>query len=154
MIATSGNFVLSVLKGDKVSDANVIERLTTKNIFAPLQKDNRCEFIGIINASGKKINKVEIINIVGTPIRTFEGYGSSSAITVIAGLSYPFDHINSIKDIAKQKYDVRENAIKAAPIMTLDDIDFGEKKPSKNVETDKKANKKPSRRDRLKELQN
>lgn len=150
MIATSGNFVLSVLKGDKVSDANVIERLTTKNIFAPLQKDNRCEFIGIINASGKKINKAEIINIVGTPIRTFEGYGSSNAITVIAGLSYPFDHINSIKDIAKQKYDVRENAIKAAPTITLDDIDFGEKKPSKNVE----AAKKPSRRDRLKELQN
>ena len=38
--------------------------------------------------------------------------------------------------------------------MTLDDIDFGEKKVSKNVEVDKKANKKPSRRDRLKELQN
>ncbi|MBD5535145.1 MAG: hypothetical protein HDQ99_05735 [Lachnospiraceae bacterium] len=154
MIETSGNFVLSVLKGDKVSDANVIERLTTKNIFAPLQKDNRCEYIGIINASGKKINKAEIINIVGTPIRTFEGFGSTNAITVIAGLSYPFDHINSIKDIAKQKHDERENAIKAAPTMTLDDIDFGEKKVSKNVETDKKANKKPSRRDRLKELQN
>ena len=42
MIATSGNFILSVLKADKVSDASVIERLTTKNIFAPLQKDNRC----------------------------------------------------------------------------------------------------------------
>lgn len=37
--------------------------------------------------------------------------------------------------------------------MTLDDIDFGEKKVSKNVEADKKVNKKPSRRDRLKELQ-
>lgn len=153
MIATSGNFILSVLKADKVSDASVIERLTTKNIFAPLQKDNRCEYIGIINATGKRINKAEIINIVGTPIRTFEGFGSTNAITVIAGLSYPFDHINSIKDIAKQKHDERENAIKAAPTMTLDDIDFGEKKVSKNVEADKKANKKPSRRDRLKELQ-
>ena len=69
-------------------------------------------------------------------------------------MSYPFDHINSIKDIAKQKHVERECAIKAAPTMTLDDIDFGEKKVSKNVGTDKKANKKPSRRDRLKELQN
>lgn len=154
MIATPGNFVLSVLGAEKVSDANVIERLTTKNIFAPLQKDNRCEYIGIINSSGKKINKAEIINIVGIPRRTYEGYGSKSgAITVIAGLSYPFDHINSIKEIAKQKHDERENAIKAAP-MTLDDIDFDEKEVSKDIETEKKVNKKPSRRDRLKELQN
>lgn len=154
MIATPGNFVLSVLGGDKVSDANVIERLTTKNIFAPLQKDNRCEYIGIINSSSKKINKAEIINIVGTPRRTFEGFGSNNAITVIAGLSYPFDHINSIKAIAKQKHDERESAIKATPTATLDDIDFEEKTVSKNTETETKVNKKPSRRDRLKELQN
>lgn len=152
MIATPGNFVLSVLGNDKANETSIIERLTTNNIFAPMQKDGRCEYVGIINASNKGIKKEEIIKLVGTPRRTFEGYGSDKAITVISGLSFPFDHLNSIKAIAKQKYDERANAIKSAPTATLEDIDFEEEIISKPVETEKKVNKKPSRRERLKEL--
>ena len=61
-------------------------------------------------------------------------------------------HLNSIKAIAKQKHDERANAIKSAPTATLEDIDFEEETVSKPVETEKKVNKKPSRRERLKEL--
>lgn len=154
MIATPGNFVLSVLGNDKVSETSIIERLTTNNIFAPIQKDGRCEYVGIINASNKGVKKEEIIKLVGTPRRTFEGYGSDKAITVISGLSFPFDHLNSIKVIAKQKHDERQSAIKAAPVTTLEDIDFGEETVLKTVEVEKKESKKPSRRELLKMLQN
>lgn len=154
MIATPGNFVLSVLGNDKANDESVIERLTTKNIFAPMQNDRRCEYVGIINIANRGIKKEEIIKLVGTPRRTFEGFGSDKLITVISGMSYPFDHINSIKDIAKQKHDERQNAIITAPIATLEDIDFEEETVSKTVETEKKATKKPSRRELLKMLQN
>lgn len=151
MIATSGSFVVSVLGAEKANGAKVVEMLTTNNIFAPIQNDNKCEYIGIINSSNKGIRKEEIINIVGTPRRTFEGYGSDSTITVIAGLSFPFDHLNNIKAIAKEKHDARQSAIKSAPTMTLDDIDFDE--PTETVREPKKDSKKVSRRDMLKRLQ-
>lgn len=148
MISTSGNFVLSVLGSDKANEANVIERLTTNNIFAPMQKDGRCEYVGIINASNKSIKKEEIIKLVGTPRRTFEGFGSDKVITVICGLSFPFDHLNSIKAIAKQKHDERLNAIKTAPVTTLEDIDFDDYQNEVEPEKPKKI----SRREMLKQL--
>ena len=153
MIATPGNFVLSVLGNDKANEASVIERLTTNNIFAPMQKDGKCEYIGIINTSNKGIKKEEIIKLVGTPRRTFEGYGSDKVITVISGMSFPFDHINNIKAIAKQKHDDRQNALKTVQTATLEDIDFEEETVSQSVKTEKKVNKKPSRREMLKMLQ-
>ena len=112
ILSTHGSMVLSVLGNEKASSEKVIEMLTTNNIFAPIQKDGKCEYIGIIN-SAKKINKDDIIKIVGIPRRTFEGYGSDKTITAISGLSFPFDHLNSIKEIAKQKHDERINAAKA-----------------------------------------
>ena len=154
MIATPGSFVLSVLGNDKANETSIIERLTTNNIFAPMQQDGRCEYVGIINATNKSIKKEEILKVVGTPRRTFVGFGSDKAITVISGLSFPFDHLNNIKAIAKQKHDERTNAIKSAPTVTLEDIDFEEETVSKTVELEKKANKKPSRRELLKMLQN
>ena len=153
MIATPGNFVLSVLGNDKANEASVIERLTTNNIFAPMQKDGKCEYIGIINTSNKGIKKEEIIKLVGTPRRTFEGYGSDKVIAVISGMSFPFDHINNIKAIAKQKHDDRQNALKTVQTATLEDIDFEEETVSQPVKTEKKVNKKPSRREMLKMLQ-
>ena len=100
MIATPGSFVLSVLGNDKANETSIIERLTTNNIFAPMQQDGRCEYVGIINATNKSIKKEEILKVVGTPRRTFVGFGSDKAITVISGLSFPFDHLNNIKAIA------------------------------------------------------
>ena len=154
MIATPGNFILSVLGNDKANEESVIERLTTNNIFAPMQKDGRCEYVCIINNSNKGIKKEEIIKLVGTPRRTFEGFGSDKVITVVCGLSFPFDHLNNIKFIAKQKHDERQNAIKTAPTAILEDIDFEEETASKPVEKEKKVNKKPSRRELLKMLRN
>ena len=113
-----------------------------------MQKDGRCEYVGIINASNKSIKKEEIIKLVGTPRRTFEGFGSDKVITVICGLSFPFDHLNSIKAIAKQKHDERLNAIKTAPVTTLEDIDFDDYQ--NQVESEKP--KKISRREMLKQL--
>lgn len=152
MIGAHGSFILSVLGAEKANDTKVVEMLTTSNIFAPLQKDGKCEYIGIINSSNKGIKKEEIINIVGTPRRTFEGYGSNTTITAIAGLSFPFDHLNNIKAIAKQKHDERVNAINVVSTATLEDIDFSntEVKVVEKVKTD--VPKKISRREMLKKL--
>ena len=139
ILSTHGSMVLSVLGNEKASSEKVIEMLTTNNIFAPIQKDGKCEYIGIIN-SAKKINKDDIIKIVGIPRRTFEGYGSDKTITAISGLSFPFDHLNSIKEIAKQKHDERINAAKAIKSNELEDLDF-----SDDVVVEKEEKQKPQK---------
>ena len=142
--------VLSVLGNEKASAEKVIEMLTTNNIFAPIQNNGKCEYIGIIN-SNKKINKEDIIKIVGIPRRTFEGYGSDKTITAISGLSFPFDNLNSIKEIAKQKHDERINATKAIKSNELEDLDFTD-----DIAIEKEEKQKPkklSRREKLKMLQ-
>ena len=149
ILGTHGSMVLSVLGNEKASAEKVIEMLTTNNIFAPLQNDSKCEYIGIINST-KKIDKKEIIKVVGIPRRTFEGYGSDKTITAISGLSFPFDHLNSIKEIAKQKHDERINAAKAIQSNELEDLDFTD-----NVMAGKEEKQKPkklSRREKLKML--
>lgn len=151
ILSTHGSMVLSVLGNEKASAEKVVEMLTTNNIFAPIQKDGKCEYIGIIN-SAKKINKDDIIKIVGIPRRTFEGYGSDKTITAISGLSFPFDHLNSIKEIAKQKHDERINVAKAIKANELEDLNF-----SDDVVVEKEEKQKPkklSRRDKLKMLSN
>ena len=150
ILSTHGSMMLSVLGSEKASAEKVIEMLTTNNIFAPIQNDGKCEYIGIIN-SNKKINKEDIIKIVGIPRRTFEGYGSDKTICAISGLSFPFDHLNSIKDIAKQKHDERINAAKAIKSNELEDLDFTD-----DVVVEKEEKQKPkklSRREKLKMLQ-
>lgn len=80
------------------------------------------------------------------------GYGSDKTITAISGLSFPFDHLNSIKEIAKQKHDERINAAKAIKSNELEDLDF-----SDDVVVEKEEKQKPkklSRRDKLKMLSN
>lgn len=150
MIATHGSFVLSVLGAEKANDGKVVEMLTTNNIFAPLQKDKKCEYIGIINSSNKGISKEEVINLVGIPRRTFCGYGSDQTITAISGLSFPFDHLNNIKAIAKQKHDEREKAVKTVSSAMLEDIEFEE---VEQPVVEKPKEKKLSRREMLKMLQ-
>lgn len=49
ILSTHGSMVLSVLGNEKASAEKVVEMLTTNNIFAPIQKDGKCEYIGIIN---------------------------------------------------------------------------------------------------------
>ena len=149
LIETPGNFILSVLGSEKATENKVVETLTTTNIFAPLQDDGKCEYLGIIH-SGKPINKETIIKTVGIPQRTFEGYGSAThTITVVSGASYPFNHLNKLKDIAKEKHEARMQSMKKSQNV-LEDIEFTDEDVKQIVEIPKKR---VSRRELLKQLQ-
>ena len=148
MVAQNGSFILSMLSPDKANDENVVEKLTTKNIFAPLQKDGACEYIAIINSGKNGINKEEVINVVGTPKRTFMGYESNSTIIAVSGLSFPFDHINSLKALAKERHEERMKA-RTKVLTGFDDIAFEDTVIKREV---KREEKKLSARDRLRKF--
>lgn len=124
LIGTSGVFMMATIKGDKVTEEKIIKSLSEKNIFAPIQKDNHCEYIAIINSLKKGIDKKLVHNIFGIPRRTFEGFGSNETIIAVSGLSFPFDHLNSIKELAKEMHGIRTEIIKSKPNNKLEDLDF------------------------------
>lgn len=150
LIGTSGNFILTVINNEKLTEDIIIKTISDKNIFAPIQRDGRCEYIAIINSSRKGIDKKIIHNIVGIPRRTFEGYGSNDTIVAIAGLSFPFDHLNNIKDIARDMHLTRTEIVKSKPKMVLEDLDFEDNDNEKSF--NEKVKTKPSRRELLSKI--
>lgn len=105
LLAQNGNMIITVGDNDT---SKVIETITTNNIFAPLQKDNSCEYIAIINSKNQGIDKNSLTQVVGVPKRTFIGYGSTDTIVAISGLEYPLDHIVAIGQNAKTKNSERK----------------------------------------------
>lgn len=146
MLSAKGNLVINVLSADKSNTEKVVEVLSTNSIYAPIEKET-CEYIAIINAKGRTINKKEIVNIFGEPRRTFTGYDSNQTIIAASGLSFPITYLNEIKELAKEKHNARLLTLKSSKT-TLEDIDFDDYQ--KEVETEKP--KKLSRREMLKQL--
>lgn len=148
ILSANGNLVVNVLNEDKSSTEKVVEILSTNNnIYAPIER-NTCEYIGIINAKNKIIDKSEITKIFGEPRRTFTGYDSNQTIIVASGLNYPITYLNELKELAKEKHNARLLTIKANKNI-LDDIDFGEVEEVKEVIEEPK---KLSRREMLEQL--
>lgn len=103
MLRSHGNMVLCNLAGDKVNTEKVVEIMTTDNIFAPIQQDGAVEYIAVINSDNKGIDKAVLANIFGVPKRTFTGYGSRETIVAASGLSFPFEHVRKLADLAREK---------------------------------------------------
>lgn len=100
MLSTPGNMV--IISGEETTE-RVVESIMTDNIYAPLEQENSCEYISIMNKGTQGIDKSSLIALFGEPNRTFLGYNSSQTIVAVAGLQFPFDHIVRIGEIAKMK---------------------------------------------------
>lgn len=133
MLAQNGSMILSVLQGDCDTD-RAVESLTTNNIFAPTQRDGKCEYIAIINNKSNGIEKEPIAKLLGTPKRTFVGYGSKEIIIAASGLTFPFDHVKNIGSSAMKKNEERKASRRE--LVGLDDLNLDE--PKKKVTEEKK----------------
>lgn len=149
ILSAKGNLVINVLNEDKSSTGKAVEILCTNNIYAPIER-NTCEYVAIINAKGKDIDKAEIIKIFGEPRRTFTGYDSTQTIIAASGLNYPITYLNEIKELAKEKHNARLLTIKESKNV-LEDIDFGGSEVKKE---EPEKPKKLTRREMLKQLRN
>ncbi len=98
-----GSMVMCNLAADKANTERVVEVMTTDNIFAPVQQDGAVEYIAVINSDNKGIDKAVLTNVFGVPKRTFTGYGSKETIVVASGLSFPFEHVRKLADLAREK---------------------------------------------------
>lgn len=126
MLKDKGAFVIAMLSDKNtdtqaVSTEDMIQSLTAKNIFLPINNDGVVSNIGIINQGRNKMDEHEIVNAVGTPENIFVGYNGSVNIACLSGLSYPIEYIKNLGESAiteqKQRMDRRKS------LSLLDDLE-------------------------------
>ena len=126
MLKDKGAFVIAMLSNNNtdnqaVSTEDMIQSLTAKNIFLPINNDGVVSNIGIINQGRNKMDEHEIVNAVGTPENIFIGYNGSVNIACLSGLSYPIEYIKNLGQSAiteqKQRMDRRKS------LSLLDDLE-------------------------------
>ena len=82
-----------VNKAKKVSTQDMINALTAKNIFLPINNDGIVAHVGIINQRENHIDEKEIVKAVGTPENIFTGNNGNVNIVCLSGLGFPTEYI-------------------------------------------------------------
>lgn len=94
-----------VNEAKKVSTQDMINALTAKNIFLPINNDGIVAHIGIINQRKNHIDEKEIVKAVGTPENIFTGNNGNVNIVCVSGLGFPTEYIANLgkKAVEEQK---------------------------------------------------
>lgn len=151
MLRDSGAMVLSMMGAGKDSSL-MIEKLTKKGIFAPIEENKICENIGIIHA-GKDATDITadtVIAEVGKPSNVFEGYNAKVTLIAVSGLDHPVSHVSKLGELAKTAYEERMRNKKKTMSNKLGDLAFMEEE---TPEKTKQEVKKPSKLALLKKRQ-
>lgn len=129
MLKDNGAFVISMLANKKTQDKvvttqDMINALTAKNIFLPINNDGIVNNIGIINQRENHIDEQELVSAIGTPENIFIGNNGCVNIACASGLGFPVEYISNLgkKALAEQK----ERISKRKTISILDDLDMEE----------------------------
>lgn len=114
MLSDHGAFIISMRSCNKtdtqeeerkVSSQDMINSLTARNIFLPINNDGIVAHIGIINQKDNRINEQEIVKAVGVPENIFTGNNGTVNIVCASGLGFPVEYISNLgkKAMAEQK---------------------------------------------------
>lgn len=142
MLSDHGAFVIAmrsdkadpqdISKIKKVSTQDMINALTAKNIFLPLNNDGIVAHIGIINQKDNHIHEKEIVTAIGTPENIFTGNNGNVNIVCASGLGFPTEYIASMgkKAISEQKQRLEKK--KSFEILDdLEELEFEEEVSAK-----------------------
>ena len=130
MLKDNGAFVIAMLADKKlqnkvVTTQDMVNALTAKNIFLPINNDGVVNNIGIINQRDNHIDEQEIISAIGIPENIFIGNNGTVNIACASGLGFPVEYISNLgkKAIVEQK----ERMGKRKSLSLLDDLEMEEK---------------------------
>lgn len=131
MLSDHGAFVIAMRsdKADpqdtskikKVSTQDMVNALTAKNIFLPLNNDGIVAHIGIINQRDNHIDEKEIVTAVGIPENIFTGSNGNVNIVCASGLGFPTEFIAHLGKAAIEEQKQRLEKKKSSNI--LDDLE-------------------------------
>lgn len=136
MLSDHGAFVISMRSDNKldtqdtckkISSQDMVNALTAKNIFLPINNDGIVAHIGIINQRGNYIEEQEIIKSIGTPENIFIGNNGSANIACASGLGFPVEYITNLGKKAMEEQKERINKRKSFSI--LEDLEEVKEEP-------------------------
>lgn len=124
MLADHGSFLIS-MRSDKpdakVTTQDMINALTAKNIFLPLNNDGIVSHLGIINQKNNHMNEQELIKAVGTPENIFVGNNGNKNLVCASGCSFPTEYIARLGKSALEEQ--KERMKKRQAFSILDDLE-------------------------------
>ena len=137
MLSDHGAFVISMLsdnksENNKVNTQEVINALTAKNIFLPINNDGIVANIGIINQKDNRINEHEIVKAIGNPENIFIGNNGTVNIACASGLGFPVEYISNLGKKAMEEQ--RERIQKRKAFTILDDLEDIDEEPVVSVQ--------------------
>ena len=126
MLGENGMFIIAKLtdkKGEncRTRTQDMVNMLTAKNIFLPINNDGIVGNIGIINQTGNKMDEHEIEKAVGVPENIFVGNKGTSNLVCASGLSFPIEYISKMGKDAMQEQNERLSRRKSLSL--LDDLE-------------------------------
>lgn len=139
MLSDHGSFLISMRcdKPDmKVNTQDMVESLTAKNIFLPINNDGIVSHIGIINQKNNHMDENEFKQAIGNPENIFVGNNGSINLVCASGCSFPTEYISSLGKNAQEEQ--KERMRKRQSFMILDDLE--------EIETVEPVSKKTSKR--------
>lgn len=144
VLSQRGVCIINKQGSDNATTQTVIERIRD-NIYTPLENDGVVANIVLVN-SNNNVRLNEIIENVGKPLATFEGWEADATVLAISGCSLPYKKLEEIKQkIEDNKDTIKKNLTATSERRLTDNIDFlGDIKAEKP-----KVEKKKSTRDWL-----
>lgn len=151
MLRNGGAMVISQVGSDKEISV-MLDKLTKKGIFAPIESDKVCENIAIIHCGkdNSDIKASDVIAEVGKPVNVFEGYNGKSTLVVASGLSYPVSHVRKLGELAQKVSEERQRS-RSMSVQKLGDLKLVDA-VSSNIKEDK-PQKKTTKLDMLRQKQ-
>lgn len=123
VLSQRGMCIINKYNSDKSTTQTVIEKIR-ENIYAPLEDDGVVANIALVN-SNDKVRLSEIVDNIGKPLATFEGFELDSTVLAISGLSFPYAKLDELKQIVEDNKDtIKRNLTATSERRLTGNIDF------------------------------
>lgn len=123
VLSQKGICIVNKQGSDKATTQTVIERIRD-NIYVSLENDGVVANIALVN-SNNNVRLNEIIENVGKPLATFEGWESDATVLAISGCSLPYKKLDEIKQkIEDNKDTIKKNLTATSERRLTGNIDF------------------------------
>lgn len=145
ILSQKGICIVNKHGSDKATTQTVIEKIRN-NIYVPLENDGVVANIALVN-SNNNVRLSEIIENVGKPLATFEGWELDATVLAISGCSLPYKKLEEIRQkIEESKDTVKKNLTATSERRLTGNINFLDDITDEKPKSEKK---KPSTRDWL-----
>lgn len=123
VLSQKGVCIVNKQGADKANTQTVIERIRD-NIYVQLENDGVVASIALVN-SNNNVRLNEIIENVGKPLATFEGWEADATVLAISGCSLPYKKLEEIKRrIEDDKDTIKRNLTATSERKLTGNIDF------------------------------